>query len=175
MARSQRLVFERTQTPRRAAAGMLAPPTGRSTFSWCLSQLSYRVLDNLVHELSIGNGVAHEGIPMQSHIGRSVSVLEHQSLHAPLLAESVIRGVIEKVVHSFLPYASLHGVDNDGHASVKFARHINRMRIFIQHSRNRGMTAHNMLPSKSAKAADSPVKVVRPRGAGCRATPRRLS
>jgi hypothetical protein len=28
----------------------------------------------------------------------------------------------------------LHSVDDDGHASVKFARHIDRSRIFIHHS-----------------------------------------
>jgi hypothetical protein len=71
---------------------------------------------------------------MQPHIGRPVFSLQHQSLQAPLLAEGVIRGVAEKVVHSFLPYASLHSVDDGGHASVKFARHIDRSRIFIHHS-----------------------------------------
>jgi hypothetical protein len=62
-----------------------------------------------------------------------------------LLAEGVIRGVAEKVVNAFLPYASLHSVDDGSHAPVKFARHIDHKRIFIDHRQCRGMTVHNML------------------------------
>lgn len=63
----------------------------RSTFSWCLSQLPYRVLDDLIHELSIGNGVSYETVPMQPHVSRPMFAFAHQSLHAPLPAERVIR------------------------------------------------------------------------------------
>jgi hypothetical protein len=60
-----------------------------------------------------------------------------------LLAEGIIRGIPEKVMHSFLPYANLHGVDDGGHASVKFARHIDRVRFFFYHG-SRSMTVHNI-------------------------------
>jgi hypothetical protein len=64
-----------------------------------------------------------------------------------LLAEGVIRGVAEQVVHSLLPYASLHSFDDGGHASVKFARHIDRKRIFIRQG-HRGTTIHDMLKGR---------------------------
>src|SRR6266516_4823781 len=137
----------------------------RSLAVWFLSQLAYRVPDGLVHELSIGIGVSHDGVPMQPHIGRPVFALQHQSLQAPSLAEGVIRGVAEKVVHSFLPYPSLHGVDDGGHASVKFARHMDRKWLVIHHGGVIGMTIHNMLQSRQAKAADSPIRVVHVRDA----------
>jgi hypothetical protein len=110
-----------------------APSSPDRSVSWCLSQLAYGIPGGLVHELSIGNGIPHDGIPMQPHVSRPVLALQHQSLQTPLLAEGVIRGVAKKVVDSFLPYASLHSVDDGGHASVKFARHIDRKRVFILH------------------------------------------
>jgi hypothetical protein len=68
-----------------------------------------------------------------------------------LLTEGVIRGVAEKVVHAFLPYASLHSVDDGGHAPVKFAGHVDRERIFI-HDSSVGRTIHNILRMGQGKA-----------------------
>src|SRR5689334_13085716 len=129
-----------------ALQGTRVPPARRSAL-FRLSQLPYRVLDDLVHELAIRGGVSHESVPMQSHVSRPVFAFQHQSLQAPLLAEGVIRGVAEKVVDSFLPYGGLHSVDDDGHASVKFARHVDRERILSRRSWRRRMTSHNMLLS----------------------------
>ncbi len=110
----------------------MASPTTSCEFL-VLAQFAYRVPDALVHKLSIGNGVSHDGIPMQSHIGGAVFAFQHKCLQAPLLSKGVVRGIAEKLVHSLLPYASLYSVDDGGHASVKFARHINRKRIFFHH------------------------------------------
>jgi hypothetical protein len=64
-----------------------------------------------------------------------VFALQQQSLQTPLLAKGVIRGVAEQVAHSFPPYSSLHSFDDGGHASVKFARRIDRKRILIRQRR----------------------------------------
>jgi hypothetical protein len=81
---------------------------------------------------------------LSSHIGRPVFALQHESLQTPLLAKGVIRNVAEQVAHSFLPYPSLDSFDDGGHASVKFARHIDRKRTLIR-QRRRGMAIHNVL------------------------------
>jgi len=76
-----------------------------------------------------------------------------------LLAERVIRGIAEKVVHTFLPDAGLHSIDDGGHASVKFARHIDRERFFFRHG-SRGVTAHNILSHRGFAAAVSGITML---------------
>jgi len=102
----------------------------------------------------MGIRVSHDGIPVQPHVGGSVFALQNQSLQSPLLAERVIRGISEKVVHTFLPDARLHSIDDGSHASVKFARHIDRKRFLFHHG-SRSATAHNILSRRGFAAAVS--------------------
>ena len=119
--------------------------------SWYLAQLAYRVPGDFVHELSIGGGVSHDGIPMQPHVGRPVFALQHQGLQTPALAERVIRGISQKVMHALLPYANLDSIDDGGHAPVELARHIDRKRISFDHG-SRRLTIHE-IPRRGRAAA----------------------
>ena len=103
-----------------------------------LPQLAYRASDRFRHELSIARFVSHDRVPTQPNVGGPAVVLQHQCLEASLLPEVVIRGIADKVVSSLLPYASLYGVDDHGHAPMKLASHLDRKRIPFHHSSRGG-------------------------------------
>ena len=64
--------------------------------------------------------------------------LEDESLQSPLVAERIVGGVAQQIVHSGLPDAGLDSLDDCGHPAVKFPRHVHGQRVLFLRSRGRG-------------------------------------